>query len=46
MQYFVIKVMVYVETELKNNDVFLLDVTVAVEQLKNQVTLEFILWEI
>lgn len=44
MQYLSFKLIVYVEIELKNNYVFVSDVTMAYEQSRDQVKLEFILW--
>lgn len=44
MQYLSFKLIVYVEIGLKNNYVFVSDVTMANEQCGNQVKLEFILW--
>lgn len=46
MQYFSFKLIAYVEIGLKNNFVFVSDVTVAREQSRNQVKLEFILWQL
>lgn len=45
MQYFSFRLIVYVEIGSKSNYVFVSDVTVASEHSRNQVKLEFILWD-